>query len=57
MLAGELRQTKMSDIDIDLGDNGAGEHCDEQLMHYGGGAALGGKRLDAVRQRLFVSVR
>ena len=51
-----IAETKMSDIDIDLGDNGAGEHCDEQLVHYGGGAALGGKRLD-VWQCLFVGVR
>lgn len=30
-------------IEIELGDNGAGEHCEEQLMQYGGGAALGGE--------------
>ena len=31
------------DIEIDLGDDGAGEHCEDKLMQYGGGAALGGK--------------
>ena len=30
------------DIEIELGDNGAGEHCDDQVMRYGGAAALGG---------------
>lgn len=32
-----------ADIEIEVGDNGAGEHCEEQLMRYGGGAALGGE--------------
>lgn len=32
-----------SNIEIETGHNGAGEHCDDQLMRYGGGAALGGK--------------
>lgn len=32
-----------ADIEIEVGDNGAGEHCEEQLMRYGGGAALVGE--------------
>ena len=33
----------MQDIEIAVGDDGAGEHCENKLMQYGGGAALGGK--------------
>ena len=31
------------ELEVEAGNNGAGEHCDDQLMRYGGGAAVGGK--------------
>ena len=30
------------EIEIELGDNGAGTHCDDQFMRYAGGGAVAG---------------
>lgn len=35
--------SERTEIEVNVGDNGAGDHCDDQLMRYGGGAALGGE--------------
>ena len=33
----------MDDLELNLGNNGAGENCGDEVMKYGGPAALGGK--------------
>ena len=30
------------EIEVELGDNGAGTHCDDQFMRYAGGGAVAG---------------
>ena len=38
------------EIEVELGDNGAGSHCDDQFMRYaGGGAAAGPSNPDALQ--------
>ena len=53
----EKKLHTMSDIDIqiEVGDNGAGEHCEDQFMRYGGGAAIGGKVMEDALIRIFFS--
>ncbi|CAI8029512.1 hypothetical protein GBAR_LOCUS16765 [Geodia barretti] len=36
------------EIEVELGDNGAGTHCDDQFMRYAGGGAVAGACFGAV---------
>ena len=33
------------EIEVELGDNGAGTHCDDQFMNYAGGGAVVGNTI------------